>query len=51
MEGDIGRAISTHGNKKNAYRFLVVKTKRNRQIRRPRHVWEDNRKINIRETE
>jgi hypothetical protein len=43
------RACSTHGEKQNAYRILVGKPERKRQLGRPRHGWEDNIKIYLRE--
>jgi hypothetical protein len=46
-EGDMGRAISTHGHKRNAYRILVVKTKRNRPLGRPRRMWENKSKMDL----
>jgi hypothetical protein len=37
--------------KKNAYRILVGKPEGKRQVGRPRHRWEDNIKMDIREIE
>jgi hypothetical protein len=41
----MGRAYSTHGSKRNAYRILVGKPERNRPLGRPRNRWEDNMKM------
>jgi hypothetical protein len=38
----MGRAFSTHGEKRNAYRILVGKPEGKRSLGRPRHRWEDN---------
>jgi hypothetical protein len=43
----MGRACSTHAEKRNAYRFLVGKTEGKRPLRICR--WEDNIKIDLRE--
>jgi hypothetical protein len=45
----MGRACSTHGEKKNTYRILVGKPEGKRPVERPRRNWEDNIKINLRE--
>jgi hypothetical protein len=37
------------GEKRNAYRLLVVKPERKRLLRRPRHRWVDNIKMDLRE--
>jgi hypothetical protein len=39
------------GEKRNAFRVLVGKPEGQRPLGRPRHRWEDNIKINLRETE
>jgi hypothetical protein len=44
----MGRACSTHGRKRNAYRILVGKPEGKRPLRRPRHRWEDI-KMDLRE--
>jgi hypothetical protein len=36
------------GEKKNVYRILVGKHVGKRPLRRPRRIWEDNIKINLR---
>jgi hypothetical protein len=45
----MGRACSTHGEKKSAYRILVGKPEGKRPLGRPRRRWEDNIKMDIRE--
>jgi hypothetical protein len=45
----MGRACSTNGTKRNAYRILVVKLERKRPLGRPRLRWVGNIKIGIRE--
>jgi hypothetical protein len=39
------------GKNRGAYRILVVKTEVRRPLERPRHRWEDNIKMDIREME
>jgi hypothetical protein len=46
---DMGRACSTNGEKRNAYRILVGKPERRKLLGRPRRRWVDNIKINLRE--
>jgi hypothetical protein len=45
----MGRACSTNGEKRNAYRILVGKSEGNRQLGKPRHRWVDNIKMDLRE--
>jgi hypothetical protein len=45
----MGRACSTKGEKRNAYRILVGMPGRNRPLGRPRRRWLDNIKIDLRE--
>jgi hypothetical protein len=45
----MGRACSTNGEKRNAYRLLVEKPERKRRLGRPRRGWVDNIKIDLRE--
>jgi hypothetical protein len=45
MEDSIGRACSTNGEKRIAFRVLVGKPKR--PLRRPRRKWVDNIKIDL----
>jgi hypothetical protein len=45
----MGRACSTNGEKRNAYRILMVKPEGKRQLGRPRRRWEDDIKIDVRE--
>jgi hypothetical protein len=48
-ENEMGRACSTHGEKRNAYRVLVGKSEGNRLLGRPRLGWEDNIKMDLKE--
>jgi hypothetical protein len=41
--------VARMGEKRNAYRILVGKPEGKRSLRRPRHRWVDNIKIDIRE--
>jgi hypothetical protein len=41
--------VSRMGEKRNAYRILVEKPEGKRPLGRPRHRWEDNIKIDLRE--
>jgi hypothetical protein len=41
----MGRACSTNGKKRNAYRILVGKPKRKRPLGRPRRTSVDNKKM------
>jgi hypothetical protein len=45
----MGRACSTKGEKRNAYRILVGKPEGKRPLGRPRCRWVDNIKIDLRE--
>jgi hypothetical protein len=45
----MGRICSTHGAKRNACRVLVGKSGGKRPLGRPRHRWEDNIKVDLRE--
>jgi hypothetical protein len=45
----MGRACSTNGVKRNAYRILVGKPEGKRRLRRPRCKWKDNIRIDLRE--
>jgi hypothetical protein len=45
----MGRACSTNGENRNAYRILVVMPEGKRRLGRPRHRWVDNIKMDIRE--
>jgi hypothetical protein len=46
MEDSMGRACSTNGEKRNAFRVLVRKPKR--PIGRPKRKWVDNIKMDLR---
>jgi hypothetical protein len=35
----MGRACSMHGEERNAYSILVIKSEENRQVGRPRSMW------------
>jgi hypothetical protein len=41
----MGRACSTNGGERNAYRALVGKAERKRPLGRPRPMWVDNIKM------
>jgi hypothetical protein len=45
----MGRACSTNGEKRNAYRLLVGKPEGNRSLGRPRRRWVDNITMDLRE--
>jgi hypothetical protein len=45
----MGKAPSTNGAKRNAYRILVGRTERKRPLERQRRRWVDNIKIDLRE--
>jgi hypothetical protein len=45
----MGRACSTNGEKRNAYRILVGKPEGTRPLGRPRRRWVDNIKIDLRD--
>jgi hypothetical protein len=45
----MGRACSTNGAKKNAYRILMGKPEGKRPLGRPRRRWVNNIKIDLRE--
>jgi hypothetical protein len=44
----MGRACSTNGEERNAYRLLVGEPEGKQQLRRPRYRWVDNIKMNLR---
>jgi hypothetical protein len=46
----MGGACSAHGGKRNAYKILVGKPEGKRPLVRPRRRWEDNMKMDLRET-
>jgi hypothetical protein len=43
----MGRACSTNGEQRNAYRILVKKPEGKRPLGRPRRTWVDNIKMNV----
>jgi hypothetical protein len=45
----MGRACSTHGEERNAYRILVGKPDGKKSLGRPRRRWEDSIKMDLRE--
>jgi hypothetical protein len=45
----MGRACSTNGEKRNAYRLLVGKQEGRRPLGRPRRRWVDNVEVDLRE--
>jgi hypothetical protein len=47
-EDEMGRACSTYGEKRNAYRILVGKPNGKRQLGTSRRSWADNIKMNLR---
>jgi hypothetical protein len=47
-EDEMGRACSTNGGKRNAYRILVGKPE-GKRLGRPRRRWVDNIKMDLRE--
>jgi hypothetical protein len=50
-EDEMGRACSTNGGVRNAYRILVGKAEGKRLLGRPRRRWVDNIKIDLRDIE
>jgi hypothetical protein len=48
-EGERGRACSTNGETRNAYRISMGKPEGKRPLGRPRHIWVDNIKMDFRE--
>jgi hypothetical protein len=44
----MGRICSTNGEKRNAYRILVVKSEGRRPLRRPKRRWMDKIKMDLR---
>jgi hypothetical protein len=45
----MGRACSTNGEKRNAYRILEAEPEGKRPLGRPRRMWEDIIKMDLRE--
>jgi hypothetical protein len=48
-EDEMGRACSTNGEKRNAYRLLVGNPEEKGPLVRPRRRWVDNIKVDLRE--
>jgi hypothetical protein len=48
---EMGKACSTNGGKRNAYRILVGKPEGKRPLVRPRRMWVSNIKMDLREIE
>jgi hypothetical protein len=48
-KNEIGRACSTYGEGRGAYRILVGKPEGKRPLWRPRQRWEDNSKVDLQE--
>jgi hypothetical protein len=48
-EDEMGRACSTNGGKRNAYRILVGKPEGKRPLGKPRRRWADNIKMDLRD--
>jgi hypothetical protein len=46
----MGRACSTHEEKRNSYRILVGKQERKRLLGRPKRMWEDGITTDLGET-
>jgi hypothetical protein len=46
----VGWACGTHGEGRGAYRVLFGRPEGKRPLGRPRHRWEDNIKMDLRET-
>jgi hypothetical protein len=45
----VDETCGTHGERRSAYRVLVVRPEVKRPLGRPRHSWEDNTKMDFRE--
>jgi hypothetical protein len=48
-EDEMGKAWSTNGKEKNAYKILMGKAEDKRPLGRPRYSWVDNSKMDLRE--
>jgi hypothetical protein len=46
-KNEMGRACSTYGGKRGAYRILVGRPEGRQPLGRPRHIWEDNIKMDL----
>jgi hypothetical protein len=45
----VGGTCDTHGERRGVYRVLVERPEGKRPLGRPRHSWEDNIKMDLRE--
>jgi hypothetical protein len=50
-ENEVGKAYSTNGERRLAYRILVGQPERRRPLGRPRRRWVDNIKMDLKEIE
>jgi hypothetical protein len=48
-KNEMGRTCGTYGERRGTYRALVGNPEKRRQLGRPRRMWEDNIKIDLRE--
>jgi hypothetical protein len=48
-EDEVGRICGTHGKWRSVYRVLIERPEGKRPLGRPRHRWEDNIKMDVRE--
>jgi hypothetical protein len=48
-QDEMGGACSTHGDMRNGYKILVGEPEGKRPLRRPRHRWEGNIRMDLRE--
>jgi len=46
----VGRTCGTHGDRRGVYRVLIGRPEGKRTLGRPGHRWEDNIKMDLRET-
>jgi hypothetical protein len=48
-KNEMGRICSAYGGRRGVYRFLVGKPDGKRTLGIPRHIWEDNIKMDLQE--